>query len=123
MASAIMQGRHKKLSEVRPDAGALAAVIERAMAHEPDARWQTARELGEALERELGRPLPGPEILSELFARVVPGEGSRQLASTPALEMAMTTATSSAPRSGDTETVVDSAAAPRHKSAGSADET
>jgi serine/threonine protein kinase len=109
VAVAIMDGRHKSLLELRPDARGLAAVVERAISPDPAARWQTAKELGEALVRELGVPLPGPQVLKELVEKV---QAERDTAtashSGPAFEVAMTTLTGSAPRSGETETVADS---------------
>ncbi|MCA9592425.1 MAG: serine/threonine protein kinase [Myxococcales bacterium] len=70
LVNAIVVGKHKKLAEVRPEAAALAEVIERAMHPDPAARWPDAQAFGDALKEALGEPLPGPALLADRVALV-----------------------------------------------------
>ncbi|MBK8998792.1 MAG: hypothetical protein IPM35_23970 [Myxococcales bacterium] len=109
--AAILEGRKKPLTELRPDAKPLAEAIERAMAIEPKARFQTAAELEDALEKALPRSGSGRQALAELVALVEKDiTKGRPVQSGPELEMGATTLTGSGPHSGDTATVADSVA-------------
>lgn len=68
---AILQGRHPALAKLRPDAGALAEPIERAMAHEPDERFDDAEAFAQALEAALGQPRAGPACVRDLMESIV----------------------------------------------------
>ncbi len=70
LVNAITIGKHKKLAELRPEASALAEVIERAMHPDPDQRWPDAQAFGDALKAALGEPLPGPALLADRVALV-----------------------------------------------------
>ncbi|MBK7585106.1 MAG: protein kinase [Myxococcales bacterium] len=108
VVSAILDGRRQKLIELRPDAGSLADAIERALDVDPTARWQSAAELGEALDAAMKRQRPGSEVLRDLVASTKHADESSPPASTgPVLEMAATTMTGSSMPSGATETVAD----------------
>jgi serine/threonine-protein kinase len=108
IVAAILEGRRKPLVEVRPDAKPLADAVERAMQIDPEARWQSAAELGQALEHALDRSGAGRRALSELVALVEQNRsGDRQVSSGPLLEMAATTLTGPTPATGGTETVAD----------------
>jgi serine/threonine protein kinase len=111
VVSAILEGRRRKILDLRPDAGAaLADVIERAMEPDPDARWASAAELGAAIERAIGAPLASEAMLGELV-RFAEAEKGR-LREFPSL-LPPPPASSSAPSSGSdtTPTVVDPGAA------------
>ena len=109
IVAAILEGRRKPLAELRADAKPLASAIERAMAVEPSARWQTAAELEEALAAALPRSSRGRQALSELVALVEKDLAKgRPVQSGPELEMGATTLTGSGPHSGNTATVADS---------------
>jgi serine/threonine protein kinase len=108
IVAAIMEGKRRPLSEVRADAGELAAVIERAMELLPDARWQDAKSLGEALARAFQPQDSARRALADIVARVeAERTTSRSPLSGPVFEVAATTLTSSGPASGDTATVAD----------------
>ncbi len=110
IVSAILEGRHKNLAELRADAAKLAPAVERAIEISPEARWQSAAELGSALEKSFERGTSGRSALRELVAWVeAEREQKREASSGPLLELAPTTLTGSAPRSasGSTETVAD----------------
>jgi serine/threonine protein kinase len=112
IVAAILEGRRHKLSELRPDAGELAEVIERAIRNDPASRWPSAKSFGEALAGALGKPLPGPDVLSELVRSIdAERSDSREVESAPILEVVASTTLSAPPSaSGDTETVADSVA-------------
>jgi len=111
IVAAILEGRRKRLTELRPDAKPLADAIERAMQIDPAKRPQSAAELEEALERGVAREGAGKRALSELVAMVERDLAkSRPVGSGPELEIGATTLTGSGPHSGDTATVADSVA-------------
>jgi serine/threonine protein kinase len=124
IVAAILEGRRQPLRELRPDAGAIADVIERAIKNEPAERWPSAKAFGDALGAALGKPLRGPSALRELV-RLVDAErsDSREAHSGPIIEVAAST-TISAPTAppGDTETVADPAMASQRPLAKSADD-
>jgi hypothetical protein len=65
--NAILEGRKKRVLDLRPDAGArLAAAIERAMEPDPAARWPSAAQFGVELDRALDDSSGGGERLAEL---------------------------------------------------------
>jgi hypothetical protein len=114
VVAAILEGRKPQLVELRPDAQPLADAVERAMALDPQARYQSAAELEDALDRTSARSDSGPQALAELVAMVERDlEKQQPAASGPALEIGATTLTGSGPHSGDTATVADSVAPKR----------
>ncbi|MEN3315207.1 MAG: eukaryotic-like serine/threonine-protein kinase [Acidimicrobiaceae bacterium] len=75
VAGAVTAGAHRPLSEVRPDLDpALVSCVERAMAHDPSARFASAGEMAGALTA----PAPGAAALAETvnMAGPVPGPGA-----------------------------------------------
>jgi serine/threonine-protein kinase len=68
--SAILEGRRRKIGELRPEAGELATAIERAMKPDREARWPNAEAFAAALEAGLGKTRPGPAVLAELVSFV-----------------------------------------------------
>jgi serine/threonine protein kinase len=109
IVGAILEGRRRPITSLRQDAGALGEVIERAMQSDPDARWQSARELGQALRRAFEEPLPGPRVLSGLVAMVdAERSGLRNLPSLPPPPLSASTTISSHPGDPDgTTTAID----------------
>ncbi|MGI9079755.1 MAG: serine/threonine-protein kinase [Acidimicrobiales bacterium] len=75
VAGAVTSGAHRPLSEVRPDLDpALVACVERAMAHDPSARFASADEMASALTA----PAAGAATLAETvsMAGAMPGAGA-----------------------------------------------
>ncbi len=107
IVASILEGRRKKVLELRPDAGALAKVIERAMKLDPSERWPSARELSKALPK-IGRE-EGREGVARWFSTTEQtGRGTPDDSKTPVIEVAALTPTSISEPSGDTETALDS---------------
>ncbi len=115
--SAILEGRRHPLAELRPEAGPLGEAIERAMQRDPDKRWQSAAEMGDALRRGLGAPLPGPGVLRDLVAMVeAEKSGLRTLPSLPPAALSSSTISSPAESEIDgTATVADPLSAPERR--------
>lgn len=67
IVNAILEGRKKRVLDLRPDAGArLAAAIERAMEPDPAARWPSAAAFGAELGRALEESNGARALLAEL---------------------------------------------------------
>ena len=68
------RGARTSLRAVRPDTPAgLAAIIERAIAADPARRYQSAAELGQALERAVQSPWRRPQVIVPAIAAAVMG--------------------------------------------------
>ncbi len=110
IVTAILEGRHRTLIELRADAAPIASIIERAMSVDAKQRWQTAAALEGALEQAVPRSEAGQRALSELVGLV---ERTRKreasTGSAPLLELAAQTVSSGPPSTGNTATVADRA--------------
>jgi eukaryotic-like serine/threonine-protein kinase len=80
--SRVLAGKRSRLEALRPDIGELAAVIERAMAIAPSARFASARELGLALSRHGGTT---PSVAPAIAPSIAPTIAIDTRSSTPKL--------------------------------------
>jgi serine/threonine-protein kinase len=78
-----MAGPIPSLEQVRPDLGALDAVLRKAMAKDPADRFGTCQEFTQQLEQSLGMPAIAGEATQPAYPRILESDSSALAASVP----------------------------------------